>query len=69
MINIKNPIITQPCFKVVPSVVSMQEYIHMQPEVQRSMEVPDLLSGTNRLLVSKCMVLIIWDTAFCYTSI
>lgn len=47
----------------------MQEYIHMQPEVQRSMEVPDLLSGTNRLLVSKCMVLIIWDTAFCYTSI
>lgn len=69
MINIKSPIITQSCFKVIPSVVSMQESIHMQPEVQRSMEVPDVLSGTNRLLVSNSMVLIIWDIAFCYSFI
>lgn len=68
MINIKNPIITQSCFKVIPSVVSTQEYIHMQLEIQRSMEVPDVLSGTNRLLVSNSMVLIIQDIAFCYTS-
>lgn len=51
MIYMKNPVLTQPGFKAILSVVSMWEYIHMQTEVQRSTEYKQTVRESLQALI------------------